>query len=762
MTGRILVLWMLDVPDGDVGGVFETQLAWESSRAGQAAEREVIVVVNADRLLTYHEHFSYVLASRRLDKLICVAVGRQHALTPGAPVLEGSATLLNGPAVTLWVSDPIGVDLRLDSIEAVRKAEGEVGAPQQSTLGALIDCLQVPEVFHRVYDTIEEFPQKIANPGLRVIAGRLDPDALRHVRQESLAGLAGEPSAGDGPVAGPEVDEPGVLFGAPQDDAGPVSPREGSPLARSAGRAVAGRAELLAAFDRLSGLSGVLAGNRRGERLHEVADRCAALMVDYREDLGTVFWQADRPAGIDQRVRDVLSQQGIDLPAPAPDRTGSLRKLQQVVESGLDNGYSLRALSEWLRELASRAVPQGSARYAERVTNSPPLARYPISPQLLTWPLLVVPLLGTFLLAGTGTLGLVVGVALGLGWAAAIGWTLVRAARESGLPVTAAVLPAPVAHSAAAAVGLVAGVAASAVVAVPEPAVAPLAVAVVLLFAGALRSRWAGAVHACRAMTLAAVDGELRRLRDTLGEVVANEWSAADRREFFAESAIAFAALLDRIADTLAAEAGSEPVGPRPARDSWDRVDALGRVVRGDLADGLRHTLQPLWLRARTGSLDHAGEELPDQIRQLFDGYWEHLYRRGPHERPAFARVSTGPRPSLQGTWGAPGELADVLTTPPAGWLAQCCARRDVALLDMRSEGVRAVRFSPLAARHNATADWAEAIARDIHRESVSVGDVVWTDGGQHAGVVRLVPLRSNIVRFSWPSRLADDEEDLP
>ncbi|BAU86697.1 hypothetical protein SLA_5828 [Streptomyces laurentii] len=66
------------------------------------------------------------------------------------------------------------------------------------------------------------------------------------------------------------------------------------------------------------------------------------------------------------------------------------------------------------------------------------------------------------------------------------------------------------------------------------------------------------------------------------------------------------------------------------------------------------------------------------------------------------------------------------------------CGPEHLRLLSQDPGAVRRVRFVPETMRRGTTGD-------DIWRHGTE--DVVWTDAGRHAGVLRLVPLRADVVR---------------
>ncbi len=90
-------------------------------------------------------------------------------------------------------------------------------------------------------------------------------------------------------------------------------------------------------------------------------------------------------------------------------------------------------------------------------------------------------------------------------------------------------------------------------------------------------------------------------------------------------------------------------------------------------------------------------------------------------------------------------EIKEVITHDPRAAMWQLCAPSDLSTLDVVSRP-QVVAFAPRLTRQ----PLADVLPRDT----------VWTSSGQHAGLLRLVPLRAGIARPKWAGE--DEQELLP
>jgi hypothetical protein len=89
-------------------------------------------------------------------------------------------------------------------------------------------------------------------------------------------------------------------------------------------------------------------------------------------------------------------------------------------------------------------------------------------------------------------------------------------------------------------------------------------------------------------------------------------------------------------------------------------------------------------------------------------------------------------------------EIREVITHDPREVMWQLCTPADLSALDVVSRP-QVVAFAPRLARQ----PLGDVLPRDT----------VWTSSGQHAGLLRLVPLRAGLARPKWAGE--DEQEPL-
>lgn len=190
-----------------------------------------------------------------------------------------------------------------------------------------------------------------------------------------------------------------------------------------------------------------------------------------------------------------------------------------------------------------------------------------------------------------------------------------------------------------------------------------------------------------------------------------------------------------------AAPATSGPDAPAPKwleRRYGDGGPALVDTLAGDLFEGVVALLDTSWAGIERDAGNAGRAPLDGPMTELLDETRTRLERdaaaspppgRDRGERPDAARL-TGVAPEAVARLIAADD-DPALTVP-------LCGPEHLRLLSHEPGAVRRVRFVPETMRRGTTGD-------DIWRGAVE--DVVWTDSGRHAGVLRLVPLRADVVR---------------
>ncbi|MFE4588838.1 serine/threonine-protein kinase [Streptomyces laurentii] len=194
-----------------------------------------------------------------------------------------------------------------------------------------------------------------------------------------------------------------------------------------------------------------------------------------------------------------------------------------------------------------------------------------------------------------------------------------------------------------------------------------------------------------------------------------------------------------------------------PGADPPDPVVAPGRP-------------EPAWLERRYGDggpelVDTLAEDLVEGVTAILDGCWAGIERDpgnagrlrldGPMTAlldetrtrlewdaaasPPAGREDRGRPDAARLTGVAPDGVTRLLAADDdRDATVPLCGPEHLRLLSQDPGAVRRVRFVPETMRRGTTGD-------DIWRHGTE--DVVWTDAGRHAGVLRLVPLRADVVR---------------
>ncbi|MET9801606.1 hypothetical protein [Streptomyces sp. NPDC006368] len=177
-------------------------------------------------------------------------------------------------------------------------------------------------------------------------------------------------------------------------------------------------------------------------------------------------------------------------------------------------------------------------------------------------------------------------------------------------------------------------------------------------------------------------------------------------------------------------------------RQRGDGGPALVDTLVADLAAGAGRILARCWAGVERDPVSAGRTPLDGPVRDLLDEARTRLLRDAAASPPPY-----DPRPELRPDAArligvTPDRVVALLTRGgDTDRPLPLCGPQHRRLLSGDPAAVRQVRFVPESVRRGAE--------RDEHRDgrAVTGEDVVWTPVGRHAGVLRLVPLRADIVR---------------
>jgi hypothetical protein len=708
--------------------------------------------------------------------------------------------VLSPPAVaTLWVSDSRGVGwvmggTRPDSLTVE-------GSPYRESplLVALLDALRQPAVFDRVVELVTAMPEATAAPGLHAVVGRVDDAVLDEAERQAIASLAPADDGAATPTE-PPIDlltEPLSLLIPDLPDrrggAGRGTPPVVLPdgLVGSAVRRCRDRiADADSAAKGMRSLRVLRSGRQPGMAVAADMADAAAELAELRYNLAQEFVDIDTRRGLDQANRTRLDTLGVATEPPfGVDHRGVVGSLRTFVHGTLDRGRPLDEVTQWLTTIARRLFPSGSAGFADDLgevcpdgllagLENPGPIRLPLSTARVLIPIFVCCALAGFVSSfGPGAMGTLVALLLGVVAAgmACTGARLLATARRVTVDDDSVVD--------LIAVGVVAllGAGTGWLLMLRLEGRLPLPARVALL-AGALLGlclwpvvAWRSAVERWRPQ-LDDAQRAVEALARLTERVARYEWVLADARR--AANSITNAvcgALLD-VHEVLAAHpegSGEHPELPTPeAVPGLDvevavllqqRLSEVAKVVREDLIDLVRAVFTRVWTDLGRDALEAPGSWVRQETSRLLDVYGAHLALRGVHETPPFGRASARRESLVDAVWKESSRVAGVLAAGVTGaGILQLNAVRDLRFLDVSPASATLARFAPRAARgalaHVERADDAGATidsgdAGDAGgagfpaaAASPAAGDLVWTDGGQVAGLLRLTGLRAGAV----------------
>lgn len=678
---------------------------------------QVLILDTAAEVVAHRDAFEELFSAHRVGSHLCVLTGRQ----PGRTTLELPKNI---EKATLWLPDPAGVDWPYRAA-----APAKVHPPSGSGLDRLVEIVRMPEVFRRTAEQVARVPYGVACPALGLAdADGADLDdfpwalcaALRQMLTPSESAL---PPEGDD-LTGRRA-TPGTVTLTPGGRLDRVT-REAREAVEEAQRVAGELTEGVSFFgparsigpmleDTATALGGVLAAFTSlmtAVRTREDPQQAAAehgLVLPEGED----FTVAEVRAALDRSTRTWLRAPDVSLPRIDE----SLRQWARAL--GEDEGY-LRRVRELLPD-----------RLIE-------MLRAPVAfPGPQRW----LPAVGAAVsaLAATAPLGAVGGTLMALAWTALVALTV------AGSPSSRAAdhVPSLAANAAASlAGGLTVGLGGAALGTAGWPPVLwgpAVGAAVLVALVVALRA-WKE--RAKRWIVEIGTD-VLVRAADDLDALLARaaaDWAGLDARATTQDALSRYQAAVDGVAEALSARLGrlDRELDGRPPRLETGYLSTVRRQLADLVAEALRPSLDGL---AEHDLSAHA-RDAARRTETLLGQWTRHVEAHGAVEPPPFAR-DQDPSPAPD-TSEELRRLTAAAALDPLGEMWQLCAADDLVALEVTPHELYTVAFGPRRGR--------PAFGRTVP------ADTVWVPA-LRAGVLRLTPLRSDTVIWTWNDEI--DEPDL-
>lgn len=690
---------------------------------GNAAEPDLtrlLVIDDAAALAAHSLAFEELLRSRRLETLMCVAVGRPETEL----ILPGSIGSGQGTGV-IWALDPVGVNWRLAASAPATRREETEGQPDG--LHHLIEILSLTEVFDQAAVLAAGVPGGVSVPGLRLAGVSGDQSEFLFTLAGAIDRLV-EPT-GQGPAA----IVPGLLEPVPRP--GPVRLRAGLPLATAfdrARRAVESTLELAGQLPQAGALFGPALP------VQEYVAEAGTHVGDLQAAVEGLLTRASSTTELSAGQLSLIQDEGIILPDPPDFEPAKVRTaLQQFLSSELDREAALPQLTEGLAKLEADLSPRGSAAYLPELRQACPaeLVSRLIDPHPFPPPEPWLPVIGA-VAAALAALSPVTLLSLAGGLVMAALWTTLVAltvARGPGGRLADQRIPL-ITNAVAAVVGAGAGGFLAAALQPPVPAWG-VGVLLALCVSGvaAVRSWRARATEWSEESGLDAAGTAVENMAILLGRVAAEEWARVDARLTVTDAVTRIRVATESVGTRLQEYVRSlraDLVGV-PQRMS---IGDLDDIVRRQLGDLVLAALGPRLRELATGQPTVHGRLAREDTEHLI-GEWEHhVEEHGAAEPPPFALEREQPAELL---------MTDDLTAQaqaaafdPYEVMWQLCMATDLARLDVGSGPPHTVRFAP----RNALTAIGDGLPNDM----------VWVSSTRYAGVLRLVPVRPGLVTHSW------------
>ncbi|TDC83523.1 hypothetical protein [Actinomadura sp. 7K507] len=662
----------------------------------------LLVEDTASAAVRHRAAFEALDGSRQVTQLLCLLLGRQ----PGEDGSGGGLRLPgNIQRRTLWVIEETGVDWPLRAAARARRRDGRDG----DGLGRLSELLRLPGVFERTCRLLGEVPFGAAVPGLHVAGagGTGQEDFLQALRTAIRRML--DPAS---PPAVPHGDER---------PAGRVPLRltKDGVLQRAFDDAARAVDEAREDAGELPGIGALIRELPVAAPVEAAGERTAEL----RGRLGELFQAVPADDRITEERQAAIIAKGVQPPVLETFEAEPFREhLGSWLRGSIARGASLPRLDQDLRERAGTLERRGaygrrlgqicSSSLLHRLRNPPPM------PPPQDW--LPVPGAIFAALAGLSPVGVAGGLVMALLWTALVALTVIRG---PGGRIED--------HSRALAfnaLGALAGAIAGGLGGAAGLPAAAWAAAVFAAVAGALvtiaRSWRARALHWVDDTELDTAEQALRDMHQLLGQAVTG-WSRLNRRLDAIDELNLLRQGLNGVRDELEArsrELDKENL-PQPSRS----VAPFGEAVQFWLGDLVFAAVKP----AQHGGPDGGSGPLARKETSRLIDDWESAVEQG-------LSVDTLPfvtdaRPATLIGGEDLAYLTEQVSYDPAGEMWQLCAPGDLGLLDAAPEP-RTVRFGP----------------RPVADGAGYPPGTVLVSSSAHCGVLRLVPLHSHVVEWTW------------
>jgi hypothetical protein len=349
----IEILWLTDRSAAEAKEEAERLI---DLRTGPSDLSKLLVLDHAGLLADHTAVFRQLTSSRRVENLVCVAIGPFPEQARGLPLLPDSLAGAHGPGV-LWVSDPDGIDWRdAPGTKVIGRKRG-----QPDGLERLVQLLHIETVFDKVYETFEyRVRYRVASPGLRLAGADDETATFKAALALAIAQLKTHGSGDEGPFRS-------------------LLPDEGAVLMTADGQLAGYRAEVAdaaaAAEARAAKQAGASRLFRRGDGgMEEHVRATGAALGQLRERVIYLFRTANTTKELTSNQREVIRNGGLQFSqAPQtsqsagdesePERSPAFR----AIIDALDGGDTLPLIQRRLTATSKAIRRHGSATYLPQV-----------------------------------------------------------------------------------------------------------------------------------------------------------------------------------------------------------------------------------------------------------------------------------------------------------------------------------------------------------------------------------------------------------
>ncbi|MCS7477479.1 hypothetical protein [Umezawaea endophytica] len=678
----------------------------------------IVVVDLASRSAENHSRYHQLATIGQVREIVLVLVGPMTTDEHGSPALRLSS-MLGQACVTLWVGSEVGVRWE-GGTDRGRQSEPEV----EDGLADLLRVLGSRPVFDEVVRRVREIPFHVASPATDVVHPSVQPAELTTLLLRALRQMSGTNDQA------PASEEPAAGKRAGTGTAAAVVPR--SPLHRRRAAAQQRLADAVAATAALRRWNGAFTtgGDAACER---VALAGAALEAHRTIALEAVSLVQRLPAPDD----DALAAMGVPHPQ-AVDHSAVAATTGALLKGRLRSG-SLLGASRALRHLANSQAGRDAnvnaftTRVALERPESARANRW--SPVLAVLPVVLATCFATAALPVSGIAAGPVSAAL---WLGLLAFLLTR--RPPGGPATGKVLAVV---GATAVAGVAGGLLVPPMVPVPEPFEALVCGLSVLVSLTALVLVWRAQVDRWTSTLLLGQAATVHEgLVGLVDEFVVGRQGSADLRRRTADAALLLAGGCDDVRAVFTETCSESPVdGDVRTGNHHDLVDVIHRDLERISTTALDESVRAI---ASGAPLTAEPGLVALRARTLTKEYVDYLRRSGGHRRPPMGAVDA--RGALEEAfWEDSVDARRVLKASGREEMRQLCHLSDIRRLNPDWSGVRVIRFAP---------------EHVLELFGVIGHEIVDTDQDV-VGVLRLVPLRRDVVRRVAPPLSADPGGDL-